>query len=248
MYLMYVDESGDTGLSLKSPTRYFILSALVFHELRWNEMYDRQIQFRRWLKSQHGIALNEEIHATELMSARGIFKNIRPHARLNIMKNCLDWIGNQPDLSILTVAIDKRATTGDVFDQSWERLIAEFETLVRNKKIPGPSNADERGIILPDNTNGKKLTAILWKMRGFNRNSANATQIKPITIVEDPFMKDSASSFFLQMVDVVAFFARQYFEPNSLIKNQGGGNYYGRLAAVINQDVKSQHPLKIIIL
>ena len=245
---MYVDESGDTGLSLKSPTRYFILSAIVFHELRWNEMYDRQIQFRRWLKSKHGIALNEEIHATELMSARGIFKNIHPHNRLNIMKNCLDWIAGQPDLSVLTVAIDKRTTTLDVFDKTWEHLISEFETLVRNRKIPGPSNADERGIILPDNTNGKKLTAIVWKMRGFNQNPGNTARIKPITIVEDPFLKDSAGSFFLQMVDVVAFFARQYFEPNHLVKSQGGGNYYGRLAAVINQEVQSQHPLKIMVL
>jgi len=33
---MYVDESGDSGLpSDGSPTRYFCLSGLVVHELRW---------------------------------------------------------------------------------------------------------------------------------------------------------------------------------------------------------------------
>lgn len=33
MYLMYVDESGDSGL-LGSPTRYFVVSGIVLHELR----------------------------------------------------------------------------------------------------------------------------------------------------------------------------------------------------------------------
>ena len=35
MYIMYVDESGDIGIE-KTQTRYFILSALVIHELKWN--------------------------------------------------------------------------------------------------------------------------------------------------------------------------------------------------------------------
>ena len=33
MYLMYVDESGDSGL-VNSPTRYFVLTGMVVHELR----------------------------------------------------------------------------------------------------------------------------------------------------------------------------------------------------------------------
>ena len=31
MYLMYIDESGDTGTN-NSPTQYFVLSAIVIHE------------------------------------------------------------------------------------------------------------------------------------------------------------------------------------------------------------------------
>lgn len=34
MHLMYVDESGDTGVT-NSPTKHFALSSLIVHELHW---------------------------------------------------------------------------------------------------------------------------------------------------------------------------------------------------------------------
>jgi len=51
MYLMYVDESGDIGLT-GSPTRYFVLTGLVLHELRWRQTLDGLIAFRREQKNR----------------------------------------------------------------------------------------------------------------------------------------------------------------------------------------------------
>jgi hypothetical protein len=42
MYIMYVDESGDTG-RFRSPTRYFALASIVVHEDRWREFINRVI-------------------------------------------------------------------------------------------------------------------------------------------------------------------------------------------------------------
>ncbi|WP_412728960.1 DUF3800 domain-containing protein [Geobacillus stearothermophilus] len=64
MYLVYVDESGDTGL-VKSPTRYFILSALIVHESNWNKFIDDIIEFRKRLRDNYKFKLREEIHAAE---------------------------------------------------------------------------------------------------------------------------------------------------------------------------------------
>ena len=49
MYLMYVDESGDIGIN-GSKTKYFVLSAIVIHELRWNDALDDLISFRKMLR------------------------------------------------------------------------------------------------------------------------------------------------------------------------------------------------------
>lgn len=44
MYLIYEDESGDSG-TLNSPSRYFVLSGLVVHELRWLATLDAIVDF-----------------------------------------------------------------------------------------------------------------------------------------------------------------------------------------------------------
>jgi len=51
MYLMYVDESGDCGLE-NSPTRYFVLTGMILHELRWQACLEQLIEFRRRLKAR----------------------------------------------------------------------------------------------------------------------------------------------------------------------------------------------------
>jgi len=67
MYLMYVDESGDVGLS-SSPTQYFILSAIVIHELRWKPALQSLVDFRRYLRDP------ERIKAQGRNSLHGFYK------------------------------------------------------------------------------------------------------------------------------------------------------------------------------
>jgi hypothetical protein len=62
MYMMYVDESGDCGL-VNSPTRFFVLTGLVLHELRWRDYPEQLIAFRRRIRHQFGLRLREELHA-----------------------------------------------------------------------------------------------------------------------------------------------------------------------------------------
>jgi len=50
MYLMYVDESGDTGV-VNSPTSYFGLSGLVIHESQWRNFVSQLVGFRKTLKA-----------------------------------------------------------------------------------------------------------------------------------------------------------------------------------------------------
>ena len=54
MYLVYVDESGDIGLT-NSPTQFFVLSALVVHESQWENLLDDVLQFRSDMRSFYGL-------------------------------------------------------------------------------------------------------------------------------------------------------------------------------------------------
>ncbi len=72
MYLMYVDESGDSGnIDKNSPTNYFILSAIVVHELRWKQTLESLVELRKYLRDSKGLKLRDEIHSSEFINKPG---------------------------------------------------------------------------------------------------------------------------------------------------------------------------------
>ena len=88
MYLTYVDESGDTGLN-SSPTRYFVLSAIVIHELRWKQILMELVSFRHTLLQQKGLKLRDEMHCSDFINKPGELIRIRRNDRLDILKSAL---------------------------------------------------------------------------------------------------------------------------------------------------------------
>src|SRR5262245_19109683 len=105
MYLMYVDESGNSGL-VGSPTRYFVLSGIVVHESQWRTFVTQMLAFRRMMKVAHGLPIRAEIHAAHYIR-RAPVAGMQPHTRLAILRNFLDEIAKQTYLSITNVVVDK---------------------------------------------------------------------------------------------------------------------------------------------
>lgn len=236
---MYVDESGDPG-TVNSPTRYFILSAIIFHESYWLNILDDLIVLKRTLKSRYGLLMKEEIHASVFLSGRPKIKNsISRNDRLDLLKKCLDWLNDRTDISIISICVDKNNNT-DPFEKAWQLLIQRFENTLLHKNFPGPFSND-KGLVLADNTNGQKLVKLVRQMRRYNpipnmiSYGAGSRNIPLRAIIEDPNFRESSRSLILQMVDVVAYFARQVYEPNKYVKLKGAKTYYGRLHSVINK-------------
>jgi hypothetical protein len=120
MYLMYADETGDPGL-LNSPTRYFVLTGLVFHELRWHEYLERLISFRHRMRALYGLKLREEIHAAAMLTTPKGLVRIKKYDRLAIVRALIDELAQMPDLNIINVVVDKqdKPANYDVFGMSW---------------------------------------------------------------------------------------------------------------------------------
>ncbi len=238
MFLMYVDESGDVGTQ-NSPTRYFILSALIVHESQWRTLSLDLMEFRKLLKKSKSIPFTTEIHATDFLKGHS-----RPkHQGLDILKKCIKWLTIRKEISIISVAIDKNGHTENVFELAWGKLLEKLNDILKAEKFPidenGAVGAKECGLVIPDKT-GEKLSKLLRNMQ----QNAGA----PFMIIEDPFFKDSKRSLLNQMVDVVAYFARQLFEPNPYLKNQGGWDFYKNLLPVINNFTaeETDYPHKIV--
>ncbi|MDX1920317.1 MAG: DUF3800 domain-containing protein, partial [Candidatus Caenarcaniphilales bacterium] len=211
MYLMYVDESGDIGTK-GSNSNYFVLSGLIIHELRWIEVLEELVNFRKHLKSSKSLNVREEIHASHFITKPGHLKSIPRNDRLDILKQTIDWISLQDGLNIITVVCNKtnqKAENGDLFELAWKTLIQRFENTIENHNFKGPRNPDERGLILPDNTDGHKLQTLIRKMRKFNPVPSKYSGYRNLRlkhIIEDPCLRNSEHSYFIQLVDVISYF------------------------------------------
>ncbi len=249
MLLMYVDESGDIGTQ-SSPTQFFILSGLIFHELRWNAVMENLIAFRRHLRATTGLKLREEIHATHFINSPGELRRIKRHKRLEILKQCIDWVADQQDINVITVVASKAGKTKEqVFDWSWQRLIQRFENTIRYRNFRWPANPDDRGMLIADRTDDKQLRLLVRRMRRYNPIPNFTGGYRNITldyVIEDPIMRESKDSLLHQIVDVVSYCARQLYEPNNYMKKKGGHRFYERLGAALVKHASKNHPLGIV--
>ena len=248
MYLMYVDESGDTGLA-GSPSPYFCLSGIVVHERRWRDFLNRLIAFRRTLKSVYGLPVRSELHASEYI--RFAVHGLQKHERLAILRNTIDELAKTPDIMITNVVVDKSSKTAgyDVFQNAWGTLFQRFENTLLNGNFPGAFTEDY-GLVLTDATAGEKLARMVRRMSVFNPIPSSfggqTRNIPMVRMIEDPHGKDSKSSLPVQMADVCAYFLHQRFRPNSYIKRKKAERYFDRLKPVLNTNASRFDPLGIV--
>jgi hypothetical protein len=250
MYIMYVDESGDPGLA--SQSRHFALTGLVVHESRWRDLITHLMQFRRSIKAAHGLPMRSEIHASQYLRSSPV-DGMEKHIRLAILRNMLDELAKIDFISITSVVTEKdnKQADYDVFGNTWKTLFQRFENTMRYGNFPG-GHSNDHGMLIVDNTDGKKLSHLVRKMSVYNMvpsiNGGAARNLPLLKIIEDPHLKDSANSLLIQACDVAAFFLHQRFAPNGYVRKKYANRYYDRLGPILNRKASNTHPLGIVIL
>ncbi len=261
MYMMYVDESGDTGLPPpmgRSPTSLFCLSGLVVHELRWSETLRQLLEFRHRLKRKYRVYLDDEIHAAELLSRPSrlprSLQHLKKYERLAIIRHHADCLSSLGDIRLINVCVDKSdkriEEADDVFRRAWYALFQRFENTILRRNFPEPRHEQERGIVFPDFTDALRLKRYLDRMRTRNvlRTQRAPGQYEEIDdpirlIIEDPICRDSRHSYFIQAVDCAVFLFRQYLEPNAYMKTHGAHIYFrSRLRPVLCTQASHRDP------
>ncbi len=250
---MYVDESGDTGI-LNSPTRYFALSGLVVHELRWRDCLERLIELRRSFRQRYTLKLREEFHASQFISRPGAMVRIPRHQRLAMIREHTDLLATLTDLSVINILVDKqvRAQGFDVFTLAWKALIQRFENTLQRHNFPGPRNPDDRGLVFSDHTQDRKLIGLLRQMFRYNPVPhaiwfGSGYRNLPLTyVIEDANFKESGHSYFIQAADLLAFLLYQRIHPNSYVRKNGGHNYFRRLGPILCKSAAPADPEGIV--
>lgn len=239
MFLIYTDESGDTGV-VNSPTRYYVLSALVVHESKWQDLLRDLIILRREFRNKYQLKLREEIHASHWFSKPGELARIPKHERLAICRHLIDFQEKTDYIKLLHVVVDKEGkdTEYDVFFNAWQQLIQRIDNTVWYGNFPYRyGNHKEYALLFPDRTDDKKLRTLIRKMRHYNPvpyvGGTSSRNLNMRYILEDPHMKESSHSYITQLVDVNAYFLYQMLNPNKYILKKKAHKYFMRLDTVL---------------
>jgi hypothetical protein len=250
MYLCYVDESGDPGMS-GSPVDRYILTAVVVHELRWLSTLDQIAVFRKFLKEKYGLKLREELHSYEFLNKPGKLVRIPKSVRLHILGETLRFVGSLEDISIFHVSISKAGKPADfdVFETGWKYLLQRFHNGVEKQTFAGPHNASEFGIVIPDHTDEPKLKALQRKLRRYNTipSRFGGYMDKPLKLlIEDPVHRASVHSQFIQLADVAGYFLKQSYAPMQYVRKKGARNWIDRIDLVRYKPVTTKNQRAVV--
>ena len=244
-----------------SPTRYFCITGLVIHELRWQDTMNELLSFRHWIKGKYKVYLDDELHAADMISKPSTvapsLQRLTKHERLAIIRHFADKLAALKDINLINVVIDKTSgkvpDKGEVFRWAWYTLFQRFENTIRYQNFPGPRNADDRGIVFPDDTDGAKLRRHLDKMRLSNqlkvRHQSGAFVYKdePIkAIIENPVLRDSRESYFIQAADCSAFLLKQSIDGSAYMRKHGGNSYFKRLDPILCRWASNKDPQGVV--
>lgn len=242
---MYVDESGDTGIT-GSNTDYFILSGLVIHENDFNNVFNDFHEFRKQISKKYKFRVRKEFHAVKMVNGnKAENDNIEKNERFMILRNTIDWMASKQELSLITVVVKKYGYNDSekIFNFAWVALIQRFENTLYSKNFNGSKNLSDKGIVISDNTNADAVRKIERKMHSINYIPSYFGNYKnmPISyVIEDPFFKDSRLSYFVQLADIAAYFTMQYLSPNKFVKRQGAKKYFERLEPIMIKQASPQ--------
>lgn len=187
--------------------------------------------------------MREEIHAGPMLARPGKLVRIKRNDRLTIIRMHLNELASMKFLNIINVRVDKqgKAADYDPFEKAWEALIQRFENTLRYGNFPRPKFIfGDIGTIFCDAADEAALRRIYRRMRVHNPIpnmraffSGGYRQLPLTRIAEDPNIRHSQHSYFIQAADTAAFALYQRYAPSAYVRKKSARNYFLRLDPIL---------------
>lgn len=216
MYLVYLDESGNSGTNLQDASQpIFLLCALVVPESKWLPIEtELQASIDRFFPSPR--PADFEIHANELVNPRGFFRTFPVKHRLDFLA---DWmhIAARNDLRVIYRAIVKKRFARWLQETFGLGVlinphVAAFPLVAQvvNTYLRSEPGAP-LGILISDENKDVEydVEKTIRILRG------HSSHLRLSQVIEKGFFIESHKSLFLQLCDVCAFCARRAEEQNA---------------------------------
>lgn len=234
MYILYADESGNTGTDYENKEQpIFVLGGLIVEDKKWHEINKIFNEEKVKIASVLGYT---EIHAVDLFnsSKKSIFDKFDWKENLNIAEKLVDLILTF-DISFQYIAIDKKsfkrslnASFGnsikiDPYIYAFGLLYDKISNYLKNQKDKGLIFLDDI-LTIPEQL--RNIYPILSK-----ENS---------TIIENAMFLKSKDTNFIQIADIYSFYINKYlsikseYKKYSDIKQQHCIDMYKKLSTKTN--------------
>jgi len=206
MYIAYYDESGDDGYP-KCSSPLFILSTIYLHYLNWKNVYKNISEFRKQLKKDFNLPSKMEFHTKHFILNKNPYRSfqISDDDRLLIIELFCELISNL-EISIINVVINKKNISvqdynvlGNALTYSIQRIENDLNKIDPLKKF---MIITDQGRIGKMRMTARKIQKINFIPSKYN-SKPYRQEIK--SLIEDPLEKNSKESYFIQLVDLVAF-------------------------------------------
>jgi len=192
VWIAYLDESKDNN-------SFYIYSALVVSAERWSGAFDAVKAFRRKLRQDYGIYIDKELHAWKFAAGKGRISDrvLSKAQRAEIFRECLEFIAQCKKFSVMS-----SVNANELY--AFERLVNRLNRTAARK--------GQHIMLFCDEGQEAAFTKRIRKMRVYNPIpsrfgswAGGGGNIPLSQFVEDPVFKDSAASYFIQLVDFCAY-------------------------------------------
>lgn len=235
MYILYADESGNTGTDYDNKEQpIFVLAGVLIQDAIWHEINN---YFNKRKIEILPILQDYEIHTNELFnsSKKSIFNQFNWQDNFKTMEKLIDLI-LELDITVNFIAIDKKQFKKSVCNTFKNSIKIEpyiysfgmMYDLVSNSLL----QQKDKGIMFLDDI----LTIPSALHNIYPILSKNNS-----TMIEEAMFLNSKNSNFIQIADIFAFYIEKYFSISngykkySAIKEEHCMCMYNKLNAKINQ-------------
>jgi hypothetical protein len=197
VHIIYIDESADESLA--------VISALAIPADQWWKSLKKIVDFRRELRSTDGLYVKKELHANKFVPGRGRpgTRIITKYRRSQIFTEVVKMAATLPEARLFNAT----AEPPKKILQALERLLNRI-----NRTMQAWHSL---AILICDEGKETAFKRMVRQMRRFNPVPSQfgvwlgtdelTRNIPTENIIEDPVFKKSEESFFIQLVDFIAY-------------------------------------------
>lgn len=254
MYLIYADESGDPGLSLGG-TPWFVITGIIVHESYWNETFTRFLDLRRNLSRRYGIPQRIALHATDIVNGHGDFHHsqygLSTADRFNLYREVLEFLAQLSELRVLNVFVHKNRIIKrdiDIFQWAWMIFIQRFHNSIDRGGALAIDN--DYGMLVTDRTHDDHLRRLMRQMRAFNfvpnMVGGGSRRILVTRVLDDPIPRDSKTSYFVQVADLIAYALARRAYPRAALSRYDFETYFDIVDPILLKEASHTDPQGIV--